>query len=502
MESSIHFTQDLLKDMFSKRLTNSVQEEFDQNKTLQIECLRNRLEATFQSVIEQHQKDLRSLFETEIAIIEKILTFYNSQLQCKQGETKQEKIWNVVLQKIIEELSTLTSNIKYFSSNAKIIEYLLQFIENAMNSQCITTNGEHLEKHILCSDIALIGLYFIINKAIAMEKSNYESNLQNSLHVINECKENLFKQCDAMKNAFELGQTLAEIIGKQIINEIDIVKSQFINHEAIQKQAYEESISQTNCENILKYVYDINRYFMELSLKEFEITLNTITHKHILNFQDLITLTIDKVNDIVQQCKHNDTATLRNDIRNEILDLSDLKLIEPLDTELFQMFSLNNIVRMPITDIDKFRQGFSNIRDNYKNIEERVTDLTENMKTKAFRSYWKTSDIYVEKKHRSDDSENNNDDSEFIFPTAKCYNEKYPAWYNDLNRQSMEGVGCTGSIPPPDQRLVWMVVRHVLVNHYRSSMIDYKKYDSELYPMNVVTLPADFEPKWKDTNFG
>ncbi|CAF4369754.1 unnamed protein product [Rotaria sordida] len=39
---------------------------------------------------------------------------------------------------------------------------------------------------------------------------------------------------------------------------------------------------------------------------------------------------------------------------------------------------------MPIKDTERFKQGFSNIRNCYKNIKERVTELTKDMKTKAF----------------------------------------------------------------------------------------------------------------------
>jgi hypothetical protein len=303
-----------------------------------------------------------------------------------KNEDKNKKIfteiWNGVLPKFEEDLLTL---------NPKTVQYLFQFIENVMNSQCITNDPGRLEKPMLCSDLVVIGLNIIINKAIDKEKSDYDSNIQNSTNEIKECKENLLKQFNTMKDSFDLGKTLAETIGKQIIGEIgtllqrriekeiteDIFQSQFINHEAIQKQAYEESISQANGENILKYVYDINRYFVELSLREIKTTVNAVTHKHTLNLQDLILLAINKANSFVQESTYTETGILREGIRKAILSLPDLNLEKSADVELFRMFSLSNVVCMPIKDKKRFKKGFSSIRDYYNDIEKQVNNLTK-----------------------------------------------------------------------------------------------------------------------------
>ncbi|CAF3780044.1 unnamed protein product [Rotaria sp. Silwood1] len=503
-----------------------------------------------------------------------------------------------------------------------------------------------------------MGLDIIIKKAIDMEQANYESKSQNSIDEMEKRKENLLKQCSAMKDSFELGQTLAKTIGEQIITDIgrllrrrivkdinedivksqfinheaiqkqayeerqtlaktigeqiitdigrllrrrivkdineDIVKSQFINHEAIQKQAYEESISQANGENILKYVYDINRYFIDLSLKEIKTTLHAVTHSHTLNFQHLIILTLNKAKEVVRQSNYEDTSRLKNDVENAILSLPDLKLEKSVDGALFKVFSLNNIISMPIQDIEPFKQGFSSICDYYNDIEKRVADLTKNIKAEAFESckgsiskrlgcqarcpgcgakcskpephgdeeveawhdscekcspnnctcqrsnsssvkthettyhlasafhgwtyqgskkpclelcyqHWTTAGVAVLKSAQSTDSSDekreDDDEYEYIFPRAKYFNTNYPAWYNNLKKLSTVGDGCKESIPPPDQRRAWMVVRHTLVNRYKNKMVDNKEYDNKLYPSNVESLPADFEPNWKDIDF-
>ncbi|CAF1493799.1 unnamed protein product [Adineta steineri] len=270
-----------------------------------------------------------------------------------------------------------------------------------MNSSCITKQ-RCVDKHILCSDLAVIGLDTIITEAIAIakEKSDYELNLQNTINEIKECQDNLYKQYMAMKNSIELGKTLAETIGKQIIEDIcrllqrridkdireDIIKSQFINHEAIQKQAYEQSISEANGENILKYIYDINRYFIELSFEEIKTTLHTVTHHHTLKFKNLIVTAINTANKFVQEHAYEHTHELRNGIRKAILDIPELKPTESLERELYSMFAFNNVIRMTITEKKLFNQGFENICTYYKDIEKTINDLTKNIKTEAFNS--------------------------------------------------------------------------------------------------------------------
>ncbi|CAF1461932.1 unnamed protein product [Adineta steineri] len=670
LEPAIHSAQHLLKENFEtriidllkmahvnnaqKQLLQSIQTEFDQHKSLELNDLKDRLEKTFQSTIEQHRKNLESSSKTETAIIQNILKFYNSQLLCKQQETthgsfykllfpihneggfrkyfkkfetclsrsttqtsqqiphksggflkalkslfsgpsdkyidsvweklkddlkwftnstkvKKSKetfaqIWSNIIPEFQENLLTSIKATQSLSSNPTIVQHLFQHIENAMNSQYIIKQN-CIMNHMFCSDLAVIGIDTIITEAIMKEKSDYELNLHNSTNEIKECKDNLYKQCTAMKDSFELGRTLAETVGKQIIENIgrllqrridkdireDIIKSEFINHGAIQKQAYEESISQANGENILKYIYDINRYFIELSLKEINTTLHCVTHCHTLNFEDLITKAINTANKFVEEHTYEDTLELIDGIRNAILDMSELKLKESLETELYSMFAMNNVIRMPIIDKNRFKQGFANICTYYEDIKQKITDLTRNIKTETFNSCkqsitsrlgcqarcpgcgakcskpeshhkeevevwqdpcekcppndctckrpepksikthestyhlatafhgkryhkihtpalelcyqrWETGTFYIKKSQSPDHSQNDETEDEYdtVFPLAKYYNQRHPAWYNNLKNQSTEGNACNESIPPPDQRRAWMVVRHAI----------------------------------------
>ncbi|CAF1192612.1 unnamed protein product, partial [Didymodactylos carnosus] len=308
-------------------------------------------------------------------------------------------ILKYLIMKIEEEVSNLISNAKSSSSNPRTVHFLFTYVENAINHEIVTNNQKYLNRHELCMDLVVIGLKILIDQAIAVEEANYESNMQKSTKEMKECKENLSKQYNAMKDSFEQGKNLANIVGKQIIDEIghivlrkidsdvkqDIVRSQFINHEAIQNQAYEQSISQANGENILKYVYDINRYFMELSLKEIKTTLNAVTHNHTLNLEQLITAAIDKANETVVADSCEDTEVVKDHVHNAILDILDPQV--RYDRLLFDVFPLFEVVRMPIQDSERFKKGFKqNILNYYNDIASRVMELTKNMKSEAFES--------------------------------------------------------------------------------------------------------------------
>ncbi|CAF1362168.1 unnamed protein product [Rotaria sp. Silwood1] len=100
------------------------------------------------------------------------------------------------------------------------------------------------------------------------------------------------------------------------------------------------------------------------------------------------------------------------------------------------------------------------------------------------------------------DDLNEDEDYTLVHPNAKYYSERYPAWYNDLKRQSTEGNACNETIPPPDQRRAWMVVRRALVKYYCTrGMIDRTDYDPNLYPAGIVPIDENFKPGWKDRNF-
>ncbi|CAF0936829.1 unnamed protein product [Adineta steineri] len=80
-------------------------------------------------------------------------------------------------------------------------------------------------------------------------------------------------------------------------------------------------------------------------------------------------------------------------------------------------------------------------------------------------------------------------------PRQKCFSERAPEWFDDLEQKSKTGNLCNDSKPPAEQRRAWMAVRHALIKRYSTDgMEDLEKYDEKFYPA-IESVSADFEPE-------
>ncbi|CAF1348769.1 unnamed protein product [Didymodactylos carnosus] len=233
----------------------------------------------------------------------------------------------------------------------------------------------------------------VIDEAIRIENENYRTELDKALQEARKAKDNVAKQFAAMEDSFQQGKLLATNVSEQIFKELDrilldnvlnnikqdIVKSQFINHDKIQIQAYEQSIKQANGENILKYVLDINRYFLELSLKEVRTTIISVTHNHTLSLQELIIQVLNAANDIVQSSQCKDVQFVNNDIGKYIANISQLAVVQQENR-----FRLTDVVPLPISAPDQFKSGFKNILENLNKVQQQAQIITSGLKAKAF----------------------------------------------------------------------------------------------------------------------
>jgi hypothetical protein len=80
-------------------------------------------------------------------------------------------------------------------------------------------------------------------------------------------------------------------------------------------------------------------------------------------------------------------------------------------------------------------------------------------------------------------------------PPHTYYAEHEPDWYADLDEKSRSGEGHSDTYPPIEQRRAWMAVRYTLLTYHQ--LKDNPPYNSALYPLNIISLPADFEVRWK-----
>ncbi|CAF3343994.1 unnamed protein product [Rotaria socialis] len=152
------------------------------------------------------------------------------------------------------------------------------------------------------TDFVIISLKVLITEITLISENNYQKELKESENQLRQWKTNIEKQFESMKYSFEQGQYEAEEIGKQIFAEVkrlllnqvlrdvksDVRKNKFIIHDHMRKNAYQQSFQQNNGENILKYVLDINRYLLELSLEEVLGTFRNVVNMHTNYLDDLL----------------------------------------------------------------------------------------------------------------------------------------------------------------------------------------------------------------------
>ena len=178
----------------------------------------------------------------------------------------------------------------------------------------------------------------------------------------------------------EIFKEVGRILLDRILHEVteDIAKSQFINHEAVQNQAYEESFGLGNGEKILKYVLDINRYFLLLSLRGINTKLEAILHMHIMNAEEIIIRVFTTANDTAQNSTCTNTRLIANDIERAICDVG----IPSLSID--NRFAIVGVMSFSIENLTNFRQGFRTILKSIDNIHEKVINLTQDVKIKAY----------------------------------------------------------------------------------------------------------------------
>jgi hypothetical protein len=278
------------------------------------------------------------------------------------------------------------------SSDPRLITHMFTFIENLYNHDIIVRNRKYLQLHYFLHDIAIIALKILIGEIIKVEQRRHKKEVEKVLNDMNAWKASITTQIRHMQDSYEQGRNMAKIVSEEIFKEIgrilldkilhdvteDIGKSHFINHDNVQKQAYEESFGQGNGEKILKYVLDINRYFCELSLREISTKLEAIIHMHMRDAEQIIMNVFNVVNDIAQRSKCDNARIIADEIEKGILDIDTLAL------NVDNNFALHEIMSLPIQNLPNFKQGFKTLLAKIGNIQDHVANLTQDVKENAY----------------------------------------------------------------------------------------------------------------------
>ncbi|CAM4803253.1 unnamed protein product [Rotaria magnacalcarata] len=273
-----------------------------------------------------------------------------------------------------------------------IISHTLTYIQNFYNNEIIVHKRTRLVPHNFLLDVAVIALRKLIEEIIKTEQHRHDKDIEKARNDLATWRKNLKTQIDHKHDSFEQGKNMATIMSEEIFKETsrilldkilhditeEIGRSQFINHDAVQNQAYQESFEQGNGENILKYVLNVNRYFCELSLRDINTKLEAVIYMHMRNAEQFITHVFNIVNDTAQQSQLDNARLIADEIKKSILDQGLLGI------NVDNMFKFEGIISLPIQSLLDFKKGFKTLLDSFDKIPDRVVALKRDVKKSTY----------------------------------------------------------------------------------------------------------------------
>ncbi|CAF0979209.1 unnamed protein product [Rotaria sordida] len=301
------------------------------------------------------------------------LKWFNNEKSAEKNRTILSGIFNVVLPKLKKDIVKLIREIKLSHNDPEIVNAVISYVENSLSMKEIKDFDKDLNLAELVSDFVIISLKILISEVTLISEDNYQKELTKSENQLREWKTNIEKQFESMKNSFEQGQYEAEEIGKQIFAEVkhlllnqvlrdvksDVMKNKFIIHDHMRKNAYQQSFQQNNGENILKYVLDINRYLLELSLEEVLGTFRNVVSMHTNYLDNLLSTIFITINNTIQSYAYDDINSTYNAIENAISEINLLKKMKHEENDM--EFKLEPKMNLPIKDPKQFQLGFKHI---------------------------------------------------------------------------------------------------------------------------------------------
>ncbi|CAF1106072.1 unnamed protein product [Rotaria sp. Silwood1] len=323
------------------------------------------------------------------------LKWFNNEKSKEKNRTILSGIFNIVLPKLKKDIIKLIREIKLSYNDPEIVNAVISYVENSLNMKEIKDFEKDLNLAELVTDFVIISLKILISEATLISENNYQKELTESENQLREWKTNIEKQFESMKDSFEQGQYEAEEIGKQIFAEVkslllnqvlrdvksDVMKNKFIIHDHMRKNAYQQSFQQNNGENILKYVLDINRYLLELSLEEVLGTFRNVVNMHTNYLDDLLSTIFVTINNTIQSYAYDDINSTYNAIENAISEINLLKKMK--HEENYLEFKLEPKMNLPIKEPKQFQLGFKHILTVFANQSKSEKEAISNLLRKT-----------------------------------------------------------------------------------------------------------------------
>jgi hypothetical protein len=472
-----------------------------------------------------------------------------------RADTHNREIFRRIIEDLIPDLNQnlilMLSNIKFAYSNPQTIANLVSYVDNSMNGQQSSIQKYYRSINLpqLTTDLIFIALRILIDEAIRIAQAKH-NEMRKALNGLETWMANIKEQFNLIRDSDQQGRKFGADFLNQLFEEtmrlsketihieigLKISSNSHIDPEKIARNAYDNSIGSNppNGNNIMKYILDINRYYMELALENIELSAQHIVTSQILKLRKLVSDCIDTAVDVVKNHQCLNVQEVYQSITRALQTI-----VPGFKTE--NLIGISAKIQQP----EQFRQRFMGINNQFEKLIERINDhkidFDEEAKracrtlirqrlgcqaccpgcgakcdnaeldhdkhksahhiAMAFKGWrWESTEYptlelcYQQWQNESSLIVGN----ERFTPRRTYYVQRAQQWLDDIDEKARTGDMRDTNMPPLDQRRAWMAVRQVLVNHY--GIKDQPSYDNQYYPTSTISLPAGYQPQWTDSS--
>ncbi|CAF1573974.1 unnamed protein product, partial [Adineta steineri] len=287
---------------------------------------------------------------------------------CVRGDEHKKEIFVSIAEGVIPQfnnnINTMLSTIKLSYNDPELISSLIQYVDDSIKTQRspIQKYWNYLNIPQITADLIRIALRYLIDQAKQIADRKHEESKQ-TLNQLKEWKISIQEQFLSSKDSFEQGQRFKTDLQKQIVEEIKriymrviisevhtiITNNSEIDSNKIATNAYNDSIGSNppDANNIMKYIIDINRYYLELALNKIQVRKETIVTNQIHLLEKIIFNCVDNAIETVEKHDCHNVQEVHQDIVKNLQQILS-------DFRLSPMIGISSEIKDP----DRFKESF------------------------------------------------------------------------------------------------------------------------------------------------
>lgn len=301
----------------------------------------------------------------------------------------------MVVPQLESSMIELASNDYPVYKKLKSMESLIVSIEKAMEMPEIANHKNKLNPPLLAVDMATLCLRRLIEESIRIAQDEQKSRLRELQERIEKLQHSVERQIAVMADASKQGKELANTVGLALFDELQkimvlrvkddirqaVVDSDFIAYENIPAIAYTNSITMGNAENILKYITDINRYFLELSLNSIRHVFNAVLSRETSKLGDLMNQLLFDIDNEVQSNECKNYSEVNRAIEERVQE----SFYQRIKGGTGVNFRFPRALSVAIGNSNLFKSAFREIRYFSAQVPQKVESIIEAIRKDAFK---------------------------------------------------------------------------------------------------------------------